>query len=85
MPPRQRPAPHAREGTAEAAPAKRRRPRCEGAHLAAWRTARAATDSGRSTVWTEARKARLVQLLSEAQYDISRRDLAAALDVSDKT
>eukprot|EP00957_Ditylum_brightwellii_P156568 11916718-Ditylum_brightwellii.AAC.1 len=31
MPPRQRPAPHAREGTAEAAPAKRRRLSCEGA------------------------------------------------------
>eukprot|EP00958_Prasinococcus_capsulatus_P019204 scaffold2344_cov223-Prasinococcus_capsulatus_cf.AAC.1 len=54
-------------------------------HLAAWRSARPATDSGRSTVWTEARKARLVQLLIEAQYDISLRDLAAALDVSDKT
>eukprot|EP00958_Prasinococcus_capsulatus_P019142 scaffold2321_cov329-Prasinococcus_capsulatus_cf.AAC.12 len=83
MPPRQRPAPHAREGNAEAAPAKRRTPRGEGAHLAAWRTARAATDSGQCTVWTEARKARLVQLLSEAEYDISLRDLAAALDVSD--
>eukprot|EP00958_Prasinococcus_capsulatus_P008044 scaffold756_cov311-Prasinococcus_capsulatus_cf.AAC.2 len=51
-------------------------------HLAAWRTARAATDSGQSTVWTEARKARLVQLLTDAQYDISQTDLAEALGVS---
>eukprot|EP00958_Prasinococcus_capsulatus_P008168 scaffold775_cov199-Prasinococcus_capsulatus_cf.AAC.1 len=56
-------------------------------HLAAWRRAQAGNDSnrGRPTVWAEARKARLVQLLSEAQYVISGKDLAAALGVSDVT
>eukprot|EP00958_Prasinococcus_capsulatus_P025192 scaffold4141_cov335-Prasinococcus_capsulatus_cf.AAC.4 len=54
-------------------------------HLAAWRRARPATDSGQVTVWTEARKARLVQLLKDAEYDISFKDLAAALGVSDDT
>eukprot|EP00957_Ditylum_brightwellii_P108609 8283868-Ditylum_brightwellii.AAC.1 len=52
-------------------------------HLAAWRRARPTTDSGNATVWTEARKARLVQLLRDAEYDISGAELAAALDVSD--
>eukprot|EP00958_Prasinococcus_capsulatus_P015153 scaffold1610_cov492-Prasinococcus_capsulatus_cf.AAC.1 len=51
-------------------------------HLAAWRSARPTTDSGGSTVWTEARKARLVQLLSDAEYDISQKALAEALGVS---
>eukprot|EP00958_Prasinococcus_capsulatus_P004917 scaffold454_cov333-Prasinococcus_capsulatus_cf.AAC.1 len=54
-------------------------------HLAAWRRARPTTDSGRVTVWTEARKARLVRLLRDADYDISCKDLAAALGVSDVT
>eukprot|EP00958_Prasinococcus_capsulatus_P027735 scaffold5814_cov315-Prasinococcus_capsulatus_cf.AAC.1 len=51
-------------------------------HLAAWRSARPTGDSGKWTVWTEARKARLVQLLRDAQYDISQTDLAEALGVS---
>eukprot|EP00958_Prasinococcus_capsulatus_P012543 scaffold1257_cov211-Prasinococcus_capsulatus_cf.AAC.1 len=54
-------------------------------HLAAWRRARPTADSGHATVWTEARKARLVQLLTDAEYDISQADLAAALGVSDTT
>eukprot|EP00958_Prasinococcus_capsulatus_P019910 scaffold2530_cov215-Prasinococcus_capsulatus_cf.AAC.1 len=49
-------------------------------HLAAWRSARPSAGRGPPTVWTEARKARLVQLLREAEYDISQTDLAAALD-----
>eukprot|EP00958_Prasinococcus_capsulatus_P003617 scaffold325_cov538-Prasinococcus_capsulatus_cf.AAC.2 len=51
-------------------------------HLATWRSARPTAENGRWTVWTEARKARLVQLLRDAQYDISRKELAEALGVS---
>eukprot|EP00958_Prasinococcus_capsulatus_P022762 scaffold3236_cov229-Prasinococcus_capsulatus_cf.AAC.1 len=54
-------------------------------HLAAWRRARPTADSGRVTVWTEARKARLVQLLKDAEYDISQVGLAAALGVNQMT
>eukprot|EP00958_Prasinococcus_capsulatus_P030200 scaffold7980_cov887-Prasinococcus_capsulatus_cf.AAC.1 len=51
-------------------------------HLAMWRSARPVTTHSRSPVWTEARKARLVQLLRDAQYDICQADLAEALGVN---
>eukprot|EP00957_Ditylum_brightwellii_P090320 6878635-Ditylum_brightwellii.AAC.1 len=48
-------------------------------HLAVWRRARPTGGVVLPPVWTEARKARLVQLLSDAEYDISQKALAEAL------